>query len=171
MFDVVYLCISIAHTEAVLACFCIVVPLADCTEQPPSNTTRYTCTLPAASGSSCTTAQCELGYEQGVSGTPRATCSNGRWTLRNSCVQVLVPPPQPPAVTYQTAQLSLTLSFTGSCSQQATGTLANGLTADMQQLAATLPATTAAVTQGACASGRRRAAQVRRFLTSSMICA
>jgi hypothetical protein len=131
--------------------------LADCSVQPTANNTDYSCSLPAASGSSCI-GQCNTGYEPGPLGAPRANCTNGRWSAV-SCVQITASAPLPD-VTHVTAQMTMTFVFSGSCIQQATDALANGLVADMQQATAAMPNTTVAVKRGSCANGRRRAATV-----------
>jgi hypothetical protein len=130
---------------------------ADCTEHPAAQNAAWTCTLPVASGSSCS-ARCAAGYAQAISGAPRATCTNGIWTgRRGSCVAVA---PPPPPVTIEQAQLSLALTYTGACSQQAAAALSSGLMADLQQTAAALPGATAAVLPGSCSPSRRRVTQV-----------
>jgi hypothetical protein len=130
---------------------------ADCTAQPSANNTDYSCSLPASSGSSCN-GQCNSGYEPGPAGPPRANCTHGRWSAV-SCVKITATAP-PPVVTHVTAQMTMTSAFSGSCSQQATDALANGLVADLQQTTAAMPNTTVAVKRGSCANSRRRTTTV-----------
>jgi hypothetical protein len=139
----------VAH---VVVCTC-----AECETMPVANGTTFTCDLPVITGVVCSS-QCSSGFEQGSSGATRATCNNGRWNIRGSCRRVTPPPPD---VVQVVGQLSVGLSFTGSCTPQATDALVDGLLSDMQQVAATLPSTTASVIPGACSpTSRRRATPV-----------
>jgi hypothetical protein len=57
---------------------------------------------------------------------------------------------------YYIAQLSLALSFTGSCSQQATSALGNGMVADLQPLLLPIANTSASVKAGVCTGSNKR---------------